>query len=388
VFLDVPKRDWEIIDPQICQWIATEGKTWTALSAKLGIAETGLETHWRRQLSRTPEGKAAWDAYRHSATEVTVQPSPLAQRILRTARKEACSLFTLCDRLDSTPTQIRAALTELELAGSGIVLTGDTVAATTVPQMDATVAKIQWAGTSLRFCSLGDTHLGSKYAAEKELAQVYQECERRGISLVFHTGDLSDGERVYRGQEYEIKIHGADAQREYIIDTYPSVPGIETKIIAGNHDWSFHKTAGYDLVRSVAQARPDFSYYGPIGRSIDLVCKERHSKRFRVHLLHPRGGGSYARSYKLQKIAEGFQGGEKPDMALVGHWHHQCYLMVRNIHMVQVPCLQWQTPFEQELGLEPVVGAKFWEIEFSTNGSVGDVRMDLLTFYTPHKAAT
>jgi hypothetical protein len=55
--------------------------------------------------------------------------------------------------------------------------------------------------------------------------------------------------------------------------------------------------------------------------------------------------------------------------------------------MVQLPCLQSQTPYEKELALDPVVGAYFWEVEFSKAGDVGRVIPELMTWYVPEPIA-
>lgn len=265
-------------------------------------------------------------------------------------------------------------------------MSDDSVSASLKQRPVETPARVEWSGDTLRFCQVSDTHLGSKYEQLGPLNAVYDECEARGIPLVLHPGDWVDGENMYRGHVYEIHTHGADEQRKYTIAKYPQRKGIVTKGVGGNHDASFLKTAGYDIVQAIAKERADLEYLGPIGRMVDLECKSRKRQVYRVHLMHPRGGVPYAKTYRIQKIVEGYEGGSKPDMLLAGHLHFQAHTFIRNVHAFQVPCFQRQTPFLKELGLEPVVGAYFFEVEFSKTGEVGRLRQELVTWYVPDPA--
>jgi hypothetical protein len=90
-------------------------------------------------------------------------------------------------------------------------------------------------GNTYRFAVVSCSQIGSKYQQLTHLYSFYKLCKKRGVELVLHCGDLVDGEKIYRGHEYELFLHGADAQRDYTIENYPSFAGIETKVILGNH---------------------------------------------------------------------------------------------------------------------------------------------------------
>jgi hypothetical protein len=297
------------------------------------------------------------------------------------------SVEELADRLNVAPRLVRAGLDRLHDRGAVLEVAKDQVAAPVDAQPVLETAPIEWGGKALTFCLVSDTHLGSRYEQLEPLNAVYDLVADRGIRDVFHSGDLVDGQKMYRGHEYEIHVHGADAQTEYAAEVYPKRPGVTTHLISGNHDWSFFKESGYDVVRAVAEARDDFIYYGPLGRMIDLKCEARRRGVFTLHLLHPDGGVAYALSYKLQKLAEGYAGGEKPDMTVAGHWHVDCSIFVRNIHMISIPCFQRQTPYLKRKGLHPVVGARFVRVDFSKDGAVGRVAQELVTWYVPEGSA-
>ena len=78
-------------------------------------------------------------------------------------------------------------------------------------------------------------------------------------------------------------------------------------------------------------------------------------------MLHPDGGSSYAISYKSQKIVESLEGGVKPEVLHIGHFHKAEYLFYRNIHVFQNGCLQSQSKFMKGKHLSAHRG--FWIIE-------------------------
>src|SRR4030043_469281 len=98
---------------------------------------------------------------------------------------------------------------------------------------------------------------------------------------------------MYRGQMSEIKHYGFDKVLQYCVDTFP-VSDLETKIISGNHDESWFKSDGADIVRAFAGQRDDITY---LGFNVADVIHDG----VRIRLLHPEGGGAYAKSYVSQK---------------------------------------------------------------------------------------
>lgn len=92
-------------------------------------------------------------------------------------------------------------------------------------------------------------------------------------------------------------------------------------------------------------------------------------------------GGSYAHSYRLQKLVEAFNGGEKPQILFTGHTHKSMYLYDRNIHCVSTGCLQNQSGFMRTKRLSAHVG--FWIIEvlLADNGEVQKFAPTWYPFY-------
>lgn len=232
------------------------------------------------------------------------------------------------------------------------------------------------AGDKYRFAVISCTQIGSKYQQLTHLHTFYKLCKKRGIELVLHCGDLVDGSKVYKGQEYELFLHGADEQRDYVISHYPHIPGIQTKVILGNHDESFWKTDGYNIVKAICDKRADMDYLGDYLAFLKV-------DGIKIGLMHGAGGVAYARSYKLQKIVEQFAPEVKPHMLFLGHYHIQCHVPAyRNCESFMMGAFQSQTPFLTRLGLSPNIGGLIVEIRVDKSGLLA-TSTEWIPFYQP-----
>lgn len=216
----------------------------------------------------------------------------------------------------------------------------------------------------LRVGVVSDTHLGSRYQQLSHLHDMYDRFERAGITEVWHVGDLVHGShKMHRDMPFELHVHGFDAQVTYAVENYPRIPGIKTRIISGNHDLSHYNDIGADPVAAFARERDDVEYLGQVGAFINVADVAR------VYLQHPRGGGSYAKSYRLQKLIENFDPAKKPNVLLIGHYHNPAHVPAyRNVEGIMLPAFQAQTRFERELGLWPVTGGLILDVGLSENG--------------------
>ena len=233
-------------------------------------------------------------------------------------------------------------------------------------------------GRKYRFAVVSCTQIGSKYQQMTHLYTFYRYCQKRRIKTVFHCGDLVDGEKIYRGQEYELFLHGANAQRDYVVDNYPKYKGITTHIISGNHDLAFWNTAGYNIVEAVCDRRDDMVYEGDWLANIVIDS-------ININLMHGSGGVAYARSYKLQKIIEQMAPEAKPHMLFVGHWHVEAHLPAyRNVEGISMGCFQAQTPYLVRKGLTPNVSGLVVDIQVDDKGLLG-VNYEWRHFYEMKK---
>jgi predicted phosphodiesterase len=236
-------------------------------------------------------------------------------------------------------------------------------------------------GEHIRFAVISCTQLGSKYQQITYLRDFYKLADDRGIKVVLHCGDLVDGMNVYDGQEYELFIHGVKAQADYAAENYPQLSnGGITYVISGNHDYSFMKESGADILEQVSQRRSDIKYIGAYGAYPDIGP-------MKVYLHHGGGGGAYARSYRLQKNIEQFAPEAKPDLYFMGHYHIGCHLpMYRNVCAFMIPCFQSQTPFLRRLGLYPEIGGLIMDItinDWHRKAGLVDMKFEWVPFYVP-----
>ncbi len=242
-------------------------------------------------------------------------------------------------------------------------------------------------GEEIKFAVLSCTQIGSKYQQITALHRFYHYCqEEYGIKLFLHCGDMVDGAKVYKGHEYELFLHGADAQINYTCENYPEAKnGAKTMVIAGNHDDSFTKIAGFNVVEKIAENRDDIECVGMYGAYPKINHPKIGSKTIYIH--HGEGGVSYARSYKLQKYIEQFSPEQKPDTYFCGHFHVSCYLPdYRNVDGFLVPCFQAQTPYLKRKQIMPIIGGYIITLKLNNYGREGNkVELDFKknTFYKP-----
>lgn len=199
------------------------------------------------------------------------------------------------------------------------------------------------------FAIVSDTHLCSIHEKIDELHTFYEICKREKITEVFHAGDLLCGWGIYKGQENEVSVFGANAQINSVIERYPKIPSIRTYFITGNHDLSWWNRSGIDVGTVISSSRPDLIYCGQYSADVSI-------SKIKIRLLHPDGGGAYALSYKAQKIAEQIPSGKKPHLLVLGHFHTSHYFFYRNMHIFNAGCFEGQSSFLLRKGINPTIG--------------------------------
>lgn len=209
-------------------------------------------------------------------------------------------------------------------------------------------------------------HNCSRFQQLTYLHNAYGYMNSLGIKVVLHSGDLTDGWTVYRGHLHEAFIIGNDAQANYAIKNYPKYKGVTTHVISGQHDYSFWKDRGYNILEHISQERPDIRFINHFGGYINIG-------HIRIYLHHPGGGMAYARSYKTQKWINDVTPENKPNILIRGHHHVFNHLLYRNVIAIDLPCFQSQTPYLKEKGLSPEIGFCI------LNLTVNDVGVDFNT---------
>lgn len=229
---------------------------------------------------------------------------------------------------------------------------------------------------------VSDTHLGSKYQQLTALYNLYHIFDDRDVDCIFHAGDLVDGVHLYPGHEQEIFLHNGEEQRKYAEEHYPKSKkeGLKTYIIGGQHDRSFYKSRGYNIVEHICEHRDDLVHRGFFSHQFEF-------KGLPVRLEHPGGGIAYARSYKPQKITENVLGfintlpsAIKPVIMIFGHWHTPLHIPVyMGVDTVSLPCFQAQTPYmQQHNGMMPTVGGAIAEIWMNESNQLSSVKVEFI----------
>jgi len=227
-----------------------------------------------------------------------------------------------------------------------------------------------------------DNHLGSKYERLDVLNALYDRFKDYGVKTVYDCGNWIDGESRYN--KYDIYVHGVNAQIKNFVERFPYRDGIKTYFISGDdHEGWYvqreHIDIGQVMVDAAKNAgRNDFVNLGYMER--DIVYRREKGKSI-IRVIHAGGGSTYAISYTSQKYAESLQGGEKPDIILVGHYHKFEYSYPREIHIIQPGCTQDQTPFMRKKRIQAMVGGCVLWIKQNDLGIFTSVKVEWLPFF-------
>jgi predicted phosphodiesterase/biotin operon repressor len=298
-------------------------------------------------------------------------------------RKKAISVEGLSDTLDVAPKAVRAALDRLQEAGYRVPeqQSGQIILAP-VHDKNTKVHKSLLDGDEITFGVVSDTHLSSKECALAHLHLAYDTFMDQGITEVYHSGDIVAGRGIYRTQDQDLTHFTFESQVNHAVDNYPKRDGIRTVLIGGNHDLEgdFGKL-GADPCVAIANRRDDIDYIGAYSGTIQLV-----NGAF-VQLVHGRGGGGYAVSYKPQKYVEGLSPGRKPALIIFGHWHISGFFRHRNVSLLLGGCFEFQTSLLIRLGLQPDVGFWIMTMRLAEDGSVVAIKPEWHPFYEGRELA-
>lgn len=308
------------------------------------------------------------------------------QKARKLLLKDNLTLTDLADKLDCSPKAARETIERLKLAGYNVqVQHGEASLSADIPSAPPLVVNSRdfFDGKWHKFGLLGDTHLCSKYSRLDVLNSLYDIYEREGITTVLHTGNIVDGEIRFNRHEL-VTRSGFEAQAEYLAQEYPQRKGIETWFITGeDHEgWWIQREAvnvGARMQETAEKSgRRDLKFIGHIERDIHFKAKKGSAW---AKLMHPGGGTAYAISYTTQKIVESFQGGEKPHMLFVGHYHKYEHGYPREVHVVQTGCVQDQSSWMRRQKIQAHVGGSIVRFHQADTGEINRFTCEWLPFY-------
>lgn len=299
-------------------------------------------------------------------------------------KKNVHTLDDLTDFLDCGKSKVKTAIQELIDLGHNFKIENDYVVfSNIIPKSEAVNLEVLPAKNGFhKFGAIGDNHMGSRYERQDVLEAMYDHYQREDVKVVYNTGNWIDGEARFNVND--LNVHGLDRQINHFVKNYPQRPGITTYFIGGDdHEGWYTQKLGMDIGKHAERkareaGRNDLIYIGYMEADIVIPAK---NGRTTLRVLHPGGGSSYAISYTVQKIIESYQGGEKPDILLIGHYHKAEYIYCRGVHAVQTGTTQDQSPFMRKKRLAAHLGG--WIIEFASddNGAVTRFKQEFFPFY-------
>lgn len=307
-------------------------------------------------------------------------PEPLSDKILQVVRRnpDGITPLAISESLGGVSAgKVLDELIALRKAGKNLHTFGDRWSQSAEPETggiyDGKPLVSDAAGWHV-FGACGDSHLCSKQERLDALHDLYRVYDANGIKTVLHTGNYIDGEA--RFNKHELKVHGLDAQLSYMGENYPAIKGIRTLMVSGDdHEGWYAQREGVDIGRYMQSVmkrggRTDIVNLGYMESFVPLKHKDS-GKTSMVHVIHPGGGSAYAISYTSQKQIESYEGGEKPAIALIGHYHKAEHLEARNVHAFQTGCTQDQTVFMRKKKLVASIGG--WIIMARQNPETGAI---------------
>jgi predicted phosphodiesterase len=293
-------------------------------------------------------------------------PEIIRQELMKAPR----TLAELVSKADSNLAAVLDAIEELGSGGTALLRHGDRWE---IPKhhepayISKPTLQFQFdADHRMKFGVIADNHAGSKYTRLDVLNDLYDRFERAGVTEVYHCGNWIEGEASFN--KYDVDVRGLHSQCKNLAQTYPRREGITTYAVWGDdHEGWYAQREGVDVGQYAQQimrqeGREDWVDLGYIEAIVDLVNAESGAIA-RMNVQHAGGGTAYALSYRPQKIIESLEGGEKPAIILIGHYHKMDPGLVRNVWYLQPGCCQDQTPFMRKKAIEAHIGGVLVECE-------------------------
>lgn len=360
-----------------------------AVAARIGsMPRTTLLTGIERELGRSFASPSELLGFLTGDEADALSPLANAMLILvrgKGGRDTMFSVMDLSNRFDRSSSSVLSAAEELRGAGYYINATEDGVVMPKMitPTYNSIPVEAWTQPASIhRFGLVSDTHLGNRCARLDVVNALYDIFQEEGVKTVLHGGNLVDGECRYN--QAELLAHGVEGQIAYAAKHYPQREGIVTRFLsADDHEGWWAQRIGFDIGRHMENqfhklGRNDLQWLGHM--EVDLQLNEDNPRSV-LRIMHPGGGSSYATSYQVQKFSESWQGGEKPVVALYGHYHKTGYFYPREVHCFLMGTCEDQTMWMRKKKLAAHVGGWIIEIHITKMGGVGRVKSEWFPFY-------
>lgn len=233
------------------------------------------------------------------------------------------------------------------------------------------------------FGFITDKHFCNSHERLDVVNAAYDRFEAEGVTDVFDGGNWIDGEARFNKQEL---LHfGIDSQLDYAIEVSPQKKDIVTHFVSGDDHEGWYSQreriniGQYFELKAKKAGREDLHFMGHVEADVELRAKGGSAT---MRVMHPGGGSSYAFSYAPQKLVESYQGGEKPAILLIGHYHKWDYCFPREVHVISGGCAVDQTMFMRKNKIAAHVGYSLIKIKQDPNrGHVTNLSVEWSPFY-------
>lgn len=219
--------------------------------------------------------------------------------------------------------------------------------------------KLSGGGNRLKFAVLSDLHLGSIFTSEDFLLKAIDYVNNLELDFVLITGDVTEGFSNREGHVYELSKIGYHAQKEYAIEMLSKVKH-QMYMISGNHDLWYYKKNGAKIVHDICNGIENAVFLGEDYATLKVPNGPD------IGLWHggSDGGGSYARSYRMQKIIESINVEDRPQILLTGHDHKYVSIYTGGVYGIGCGAIQSQSNWMKGKRLEANTGFIVADVEF------------------------
>lgn len=234
-----------------------------------------------------------------------------------------------------------------------------------------------------RIAAFGDLHAASKYCRWDVREKLMKRAEDFGATAILDTGNWIDGEASFN--RYDLEAVGMDNQLDLLAEKYPKTRIPTYAVTGADHEGWYIKREGINVGRHceavMRNAGHPWTCLGYVEADILLVNSNTGATSI-CRVAHPGGGSAYALSYKPQKIIESYEGGEKPAVVFLGHYHKIECGNVRNVWYGQTGCSQDQTPFLRTRSIEAHLGGLLVELhQDPETGAITTMRPEMIKYF-------
>lgn len=340
----------------------------TAAARELGVTRPTVQN----RLAGLQGGRYGIDAPSPALPEDPPKRSPdaLREAVHGVIKNHTRSLDDLAKQLSEPAGAILEAIESLQAdgvkveRGAGATFTVNAFAPEAAYIHGPAVEIVSRADNTFVLGAMGDLHAGSKYCRWDVREDLVRRCEERGAQAILDTGNWIDGEASFN--RYDLEAVGLAAQCKLLATRHPKTRLPIYAVAGDDHEGWYEGREGIDVgwycEKTMREAGHNWTNLGYMESHIRLVNANSGKSQI-CAVIHPGGGSAYATSYRPQKIIEGLEGGEKPAVVFMGHYHKLEAGNIRNVFYAQTGTAQDQTPFMRKKGIEAHVGGVIATLE-------------------------